>query len=77
MVYGLEGDVSAGETSIKLPLSIAVTRPKEKYMLRLSYQSPEFVTLGRSYSADVFILKNEKELPIIDLDERLKAVRKD
>jgi len=76
MIYGLEGEVSVGETLIRLPLSIAVTRPKEKYMLRLSYQSPEFVTIGRTYSSDLFILQNEKELQVIDLDERLKSVQK-
>jgi len=77
MIYGLEGELSVGETLIRLPLSIAVTRPKEKYMLRLSYQAPEFVTLGRTYNSDVFVLRNEKELPIIDLDERLRLLRKD
>jgi len=75
IIYGLEGDVSSGETMMKLPLSIAVTRPKEKYMLRLSYQSPEFVTIGRTYDPEVFRLTNEKDLPVIDLDERLKSLQ--
>jgi hypothetical protein len=75
MLYGIEGQVSVGDGMIRLPLSIAVTRPKEKYMLRLSYQSPEFVSLGRTYGPSVFFLENEKELPVIDLDERLKAFR--
>lgn len=74
IIYGLEGDVSSGDSVVRLPLSISVTRPKERYMLRLSYQSPEFVTVGRKYDTQVFTLLNDRELPIIDLDERLKSL---
>lgn len=74
MLYGVEGPVSSGDGTIRLPLSISVTRPKEKYMLRLSYQAPEFVTIGRTYGMEIFSLENEKSLPVIDLDERLKSL---
>jgi hypothetical protein len=53
-----------------LPLRIEVTRPKEKYKMSLTYQSPESVTIGKTYTADIFVLENRWNLPEVDLDKK-------
>lgn len=56
--------------SIQLPARVELTRPQDRYKLRLSYQSPEAVVIDRSYDADIFILENKWQLPEVDLDKR-------
>lgn len=71
IVYGSEGNLSTDNTSSRLPLQIEVTRPKEKYKMVLKYQSPETVTIGKSYPAKAFVLENTWNLPEVDLDKKL------
>lgn len=70
IVYGSEGALtSKGEYT--LPLRIEVTRPKEKYKMRLTYQTPRSVLIGRKFPAEAFELKNRWELEEVDLDKKL------
>lgn len=75
IVYGVEG--SLGETGEynNLPLEIVVTRPKDKYKMKLTYQTPAAVTIGKTYKSEVFVLKNEKNLPEVDLDQKAQEIR--
>jgi len=75
IVYGVEG--SLGETGEynNLPLEIVVTRPKDKYKMKLTYQAPASVTIGKTYKSEVFLLKNEKNLPEVDLDQKAQEIR--
>lgn len=73
--YGLEGKLTDGPGYERLPLQIQVTRPKEKYNIRLSYQSPAFVQIGLTLKPEIFVLKNDKNLPMVDLDEKLRELK--
>jgi hypothetical protein len=58
----------------RLPLQILVTRPQEKYSMRLTYQTPEAVTIGKTYKESVFVLENTWGLEEVDLDKKLQEV---
>ncbi|MBK7934942.1 MAG: hypothetical protein IPK01_16015 [Acidobacteria bacterium] len=55
-----------------MPLEIQVTRPKEKYSMKLTYQTPEAVSIGKTYPAAAFVLQNTWGLEEVDLDENLR-----
>lgn len=76
IVYGLEGKLTSGEGYGGLPLMIEITRPKEKYRIRVSYQTPELVVIGPNFKDEIFVLQNEKNLPVVDLDEKLRNLNK-
>jgi hypothetical protein len=61
--------VNFGEAgTYKLPSQIELTRPQDRYALRISYQTPESVKLDQPYEGEVFDLKNSWNLPEVDLD---------
>jgi hypothetical protein len=71
IVYGQEGNLGSNGDYNNLPLRIQVTRPKEKYKMRLTYQTPETVSIGKTYPLAAFELKNEWGLEEVDLDKKL------
>ncbi len=74
IVYGREGSLTEAG-NYKLPLRIEVTRPREKYKMSLTYQSPESVQIDDTYPAEAFVLENRWNLPIVDLDKKLEEAR--
>ena len=60
------------EGTYRLPAQIQLTRPQDRYSLRISYQSPESVRLDRPYEADIFELTNTWGLEEVDLDNPKK-----
>ena len=72
IVYGVEGSLTSTGEYTKLPLQIIVTRPREKYSMRLTYQTPTAVTIGKTYPATAFVLENSWQLEEIDLDKKLQ-----
>ena len=74
ITYGREGSLTETGEYARLPLQILVTRPQEKYSMRLTYQSPEAVTIGKAYKESVFVLENTWGLEEVDLDKRLQEV---
>ena len=74
IVYGLEGNLTSTGEYDRLPLQIVVTRPQEKYSMRLTYQSPGSVAIGRPYPATAFVLENSWGLEEVDLDRKLQEV---
>jgi hypothetical protein len=72
IVYGAEGNLTATGEYTRLPLQIIVTRPQEKYSMKLTYQTPEAVTIGKTYPATAFVLENSWQLEEIDLDKKLQ-----
>ena len=74
IVYGAEGDLSNTGEYKKLPLEIQVTRPQEKYSMRLRYQTPSDVTIGQAYQASAFVLQNSWQLEEVDLDKKLQEL---
>lgn len=74
IVYGQEGELTDTGNFKNLPLRVEVTRPKEKYKMRLTYQSPENVSIGKTYPKEAFVLENSWNLPVIDLDKKLLEI---
>ncbi len=75
IVYGQQGILGESGEYNNLPLQVVVTRPKEKYKMRLTYQSPENVTIGKTYPIEAFVLKNTWGLEEVDLDKKLQEAR--
>jgi hypothetical protein len=71
IVYGREGNLTNTGEYQNLPLEILVTRPKERYSMRLTYQSPELVTIGDAFPQAAFMLQNSWRLEEVDLDVML------
>ncbi len=72
IVYGREGSLTDTGQFTRLPLQITVTRPQEKYSMRLTYQVPEDVDIGREYPLTAFVLQNTWNLEEVDLDKNLQ-----
>lgn len=53
-----------------LPATIEITRPQDRYSLRISYQAPESVRVDQPLRNEAFDLKNDWNLPEVDLDKR-------
>jgi hypothetical protein len=75
IVYGQEGSLGESGEYNNLPLQVVVTRPKEKYKMKLTYQSPENVTIGKTYPEKAFVLENTWGLEEVDLDKKLQEAR--
>lgn len=71
IVYGREGKLTETADYPNLPLEIQVTRPKEKYSMKLTYQTPEAVTIGNRFPDAAFELQNTWNLEVVDLDQKL------
>lgn len=71
IVYGRQGALSDQPEYRDLPLEIVVTRPQEKYSMKLTYQTPSDVVIGRTYPETGFVLKNSWGLEVLDLDKKL------
>lgn len=72
IIYGNTGNLTATGEYNGLPLRIEVTRPKEKYKMSLTYQSPESVSIGESYPKEAFVLENRWNLEEVDLDKQVQ-----
>jgi hypothetical protein len=72
IIYGKQGNLTDTGNYNNLPLRIQVTRPKEKYTMSLTYQTPELVTIGKTYPAAAFVLQNTQGLEEVDLDQKLQ-----
>lgn len=69
ITYGLEQKVGeSGEQS--LPGEVQITRPQERYSVKLTYQAPSAVVIGKTYDPELFQLQNTWQLPEVDLDKR-------
>ncbi len=74
IVYGSTGNLGEGSEYANLPLQIEVTRPKEKYKMKLTYQAPETVTIGKAFPQSAFVLQNSWGLQEVDLDKKLQEL---
>ncbi len=75
IVYGQEGTLGESGEYSNLPLEVVVTRPKEKYKMKLTYQTPSDVTIGKIYPSAAFVLENRWGLVEVDLDKKLQEAR--
>ena len=58
-----------------LPSRIELTRPQDRYSLRITYQSPETLTVDQEYVPEAFVLQNRWQLPEFDLDNRTSGTQ--
>lgn len=56
----------------RLPAQIELTRPQDRYSIRVAFQEPAAVELDAQRPPDVFVLKNNDRLPEVNLDARKK-----
>lgn len=75
IVYGTPGNLTETGEYNNLPLRIEVTRPKERYKMSLTYQTPGTVSIGKTYPAKAFVLQNDRNLPEVNLDQKLEEVK--
>ena len=53
-----------------LPAEIEITRPQDRYSIRINYQTPDAVQLDGQFPPEAFVLQNKDDLPVVDLDAR-------
>ncbi|MCA1815987.1 MAG: hypothetical protein LC746_06185, partial [Acidobacteria bacterium] len=53
-----------------LPSEIEITRPQDRYSIRISYQTPDAVKVDQPYPPDAFVLENKSNLRVVDLDAK-------
>lgn len=58
------------EGQYELPASIELTRPQDRYSIRITYQAPADVKVDQPFEASVFVLENNNDLPDVDLDKK-------
>src|SRR5205085_966622 len=58
------------EGRYRLPARIELTRPQERYSIRITFQDPGAVKVDQQYDPDIFVLKNGSGLPEVDLDAK-------
>ena len=66
--YGAEQ--KSAEGNISFFGEVTVTRPQERYSVKLTYQDPASVVVGKTYDPGVFLLENTWQLPEVDLDKQ-------
>ena len=75
ITYGKAGNLTESSEYNNLPLRIEVTRPKEKYKMSLTYQTPGLVSIGKTYPAQAFVLQNSWDLQEVDLDQKMQEIK--
>lgn len=72
VIYGNQRRFGA-EGRHQLPSQVELTRPQDRYSIRIAFQEPESVEVDRAYEdPEIFVLKNDSKLPEVDLDARGK-----
>ena len=71
VVYAAPADFGEGGGR-RLPSRVELTRPQERYSIRLTFQDPGAVKVDQQYDPDIFVLKNTSGLQEVDLDAKKK-----
>jgi hypothetical protein len=53
-----------------LPSEIEITRPQDRYSIRINYQTPDAVKVDQPYPPEAFVLENKSNLKVVDLDAK-------
>ena len=70
IAYGADAKMGE-EGKYNLPALVQITRPQERYSVKLTYQQPTDVVIGKTYDDGVFLLENKWQLPEVDLDKQI------
>lgn len=57
---------------LRLPAQVELTRPQDRYSIRVAFQDPGAVKVDEPYEADRFVLQNSSSLPEVNLDAMKK-----
>jgi hypothetical protein len=60
------------EGRLRLPAQVELTRPQDRYSIRLAFQDPGAAKVDQPYDPEIFVLKNGANLPEVDLDAKKK-----
>lgn len=60
------------EGRFRLSGTIELTRPQDRYSLRIAFQAPDDVTIDNKFDPEIFVLPNSSGLPEVDLDKQVK-----
>lgn len=69
IAYGVEQKFGENGNH-SLPIQVQITRPKERYSVKLTYPEPASVVIDRAYDPEVFLLENRWQLREVDLDKQ-------
>lgn len=69
ITYGIEQKFT-DSGNYSLPVQVQITRPQERYSVKLTYQTPNAVVIGKTYDQSVFQLENTWQLPEVNLDKQ-------
>lgn len=70
VVYSNPQTFGAGAAARRLPAQIELTRPQDRYSIRVAFQEPTAAEVDTPRDPDIFVLKNSEGLPEVDLDAR-------
>ncbi|HWS53974.1 MAG TPA: hypothetical protein VN228_07605 [Pyrinomonadaceae bacterium] len=62
----------SGAGARRLPAQIELTRPQDRYSIRVAFQEPAGVEVDTPRDAEIFALQNTSNLPVVDLDAMKK-----
>ena len=54
----------------RLPATVEITRPQDRYSIRISFQTPEEAVIDKQFDPDIFVLQNTSDLKEVDLDKQ-------
>ena len=70
MRYG--APVAFGDANLPLPSSVELTRPYDRYRVKVTYQVPADATVNKAYEPEIFILRQPDGLQVLDLEKELQ-----
>ena len=50
----------------RLPATVELTRPQDRYSIRISFQTPEEAVIDKQFDPDIFVLQNTSDLKEVD-----------
>ncbi|MDQ3803953.1 MAG: hypothetical protein M3416_09015 [Acidobacteriota bacterium] len=72
VVFSNPQNFGAGAAARRLPAQIELTRPQDRYSIRVAFQEPAAVEVDTPRDAEIFALQNTSNLPEVDLDAMKK-----
>jgi hypothetical protein len=72
VVFSNPQNFGGGAPARRLPAQIELTRPQDRYSIRVAFQEPAAVEVDTPRDAEIFALRNTSNLPEVDLDAMKK-----
>jgi hypothetical protein len=72
VVFSNPQSFGEGSAARRLPAQIELTRPQDRYSIRVAFQEPAAVEVDVPRDPEIFVLRNSSNLPEVDLDAMRK-----